>query len=188
MKIDTYSFTLPSELKGTEIVGKVYTPMVRANAKAVFQIAHGMAEHIERYDEFCAFLASNGYAVYIHDHVGHGKSVKEDTELGFFGLEKGWRTLIDDCLSVNRLAASEFPGKPMIFFGHSMGSFVARAYTMLHSGNLSGAIYCGTSGANPAAGIAIWLADAVAHSKGSHYHSDFINTLAFGAYNKKIKP
>ena len=30
-------------------------------AKAVVQIAHGIAEHIERYDGFMAFLASNGY-------------------------------------------------------------------------------------------------------------------------------
>ena len=188
MKIETYSFTLPSKLEGTTLVGKVYTPIVRANAKAVFQIAHGMAEHIERYEEFCTFLAENGYAVYIHDHAGHGKSVISDKELGFFGEEDGWKTLVEDCRTVNQLAAGEFPDRPMIFFGHSMGSFIARAYTRLYSANLAGAIYCGTSGANPAAGIAIGLADMIARSKGSHYHSEFINTLAFGAYNKKIKP
>ena len=69
-----------------------------------------------------------------------------------------------------------------------MGSFVARAYTQKYGVALSGAIYCGTSGANPAAGIAIKLADAVAHSKGNMYRSEIINTMAFGAYNKKIKP
>ena len=188
MKFEICSFTLPSKLDGTTLVGKVYTPVVRANAKAIFQIAHGMAEHIERYDEFCSFLASNGYAVFIHDHAGHGKSAPNDDELGFFGEENGWKTLVEDCRSVNQFALNEFPGRPVIFFGHSMGSFIARAYTRLYSANLSGVIYCGTSGANPAAGVAIGLADAIARSKGSHYRSEFINTLAFGAYNKKIKP
>ncbi len=188
MKFDSYTFTLPSKLAGTTLSGKVYAPVVRANAKAIFQIAHGMAEHLERYDEFCSYLASNGYAVFIHDHAGHGKSAPSDEELGFFGEENGWKTLVEDCRTVNQFAVAEFPDRPVIFFGHSMGSFIARAYTRLYSANLSGAIYCGTSGANPAAGFAIWLADLIARSKGTHYRSEFINTLAFGAYNKKIKP
>ena len=31
----------------------------------VFQIAHGVAEHIGRYDHFARFLASNGFIVWI---------------------------------------------------------------------------------------------------------------------------
>ena len=41
--------------------------------KAVFQIAHGVSEHIERYDEFARFLANEGYIVCGNDHLGHGK-------------------------------------------------------------------------------------------------------------------
>lgn len=44
----------------------------------VFQIAHGMAEHIERYDDFARFLAANGFVVCGNDHLGHGKSVNSD--------------------------------------------------------------------------------------------------------------
>lgn len=189
MKTERTEFTLASALAGANIKGVMYTPVVKANVKAIFQIAHGMAEHKERYEEFCDFLAQNGYAVLIHDHIGHGQSVNSDDELGFFGENDGWKNLVEDCYTVTNFARAEFEKRPVIFFGHSMGSFVARAYTRLHDKkDLKGVIYCGTSGANPAAGIAIKLADAVAKSKGNMYRSEFINTLAFGTYNKKCKP
>ena len=65
-----------------------------------------------------------------------------------------------------------------------MGSFAARYYTELYGNEISGAIYCGTSGENPAAGIAVGLASFVAKRRGSRYRSEFINRLAFGSYNK----
>ena len=49
---------------------------------AVLQLVHGMVEYIERYDEFATFLASKGYLVVGHDHIGHGHSVQSDDELG----------------------------------------------------------------------------------------------------------
>lgn len=51
--------------------------------RGVFQIAHGMAEHIGRYDEFAKHIASNGFVVCGNDHLGHGKSVNDVSELGF---------------------------------------------------------------------------------------------------------
>lgn len=189
MKTERSVFTLPSALEGTNIKGFMYTPVVKANVKSIFQIAHGMAEHKERYEEFCDFLAQNGYAVFIHDHIGHGESVNSDDELGFFGETDGWKNLVEDCYTVTNFARAEFEKRPVIFFGHSMGSFVARAYTRLHDKkDLKGVIYAGTSGTNPAAGIAVKLADAVAKSKGNMHRSELINTLAFGTYNKKYKP
>ncbi len=188
MKIEKNEFSFESSLQSRTVKGLMYTPVVKANIKAIFQIAHGMAEHKERYDEFCRFMAENGYAVFVHDHIGHGESVNSDDELGFFGESGGYKNLVEDCFSITKLAREQFGAKPVIIFGHSMGSFVAREYTRQHGLTLSGAIYCGTSGANPAAGIAVKLADYVAKSKGNMHRSEFINTLAFGAYNKKIKP
>lgn len=42
------------------------------NAKGVVQLSHGMAEHIQRYDDFARFLCGNGYIVIGDDHRGHG--------------------------------------------------------------------------------------------------------------------
>lgn len=62
----------------------------------VFQIAHGMAEHIERYDGFARFLASNGFVVCGSDHLGHGKSVNSDEDYGYFDAYNGDKRLVDD--------------------------------------------------------------------------------------------
>ena len=57
--------------------------------RGVFQIAHGMAEHIGRYDEFAKYIASNGFVVCGNDHLGHGKSVNDVSELGFIAEKNG---------------------------------------------------------------------------------------------------
>ena len=44
--------------------------------RAVVQLVHGMSEHKERYLPFMEYLAELGYVTVIHDHRGHGKSVK----------------------------------------------------------------------------------------------------------------
>ena len=188
MKIEKTPFTVESQLKPVTVHGFFYAPIVKANAKAIIQIAHGMAEHKERYDEFATFLAENGYAVFVHDHLGHGESVDSIENLGFFGEEDGWKNLVNDCYTTTKYAREVFPGKPVVLFGHSMGSFIARAYTQMYDMTLDAAIYCGTSGNNPAAGMGIRLADAIARSKGAKHKSELINSVAFGTYNKRIKP
>ncbi len=52
---------------------------------ACLQIAHGMTEHIERYEELAEYLAERGICVYGNDHLGHGITVSDKTERGFFG-------------------------------------------------------------------------------------------------------
>ena len=44
--------------------------------KAVVQLIHGMAEHIQRYDEFARFKSIRIYRSG-HDHLGHGESVQQ---------------------------------------------------------------------------------------------------------------
>lgn len=46
-------------------------------AEKVLLISHGMTEHIMRYDQFARFLADQGFVVIGHDHLGHGKTVRD---------------------------------------------------------------------------------------------------------------
>lgn len=98
--------------------------------KAVLQLVHGMAEHIDRYDAPARALAEAGFVVVGHTHLGHGG--KADT-LGHFGKEHGWQNLIDDVHSLRIATQSYYPGVPYFILGHSMGSFVTRCYLMEHS-------------------------------------------------------
>ncbi len=110
----------------------------------VFQMAHGMAEHIDRYDEFARFLASNGFVVCGNDHLGHGKSVNSPADFGFFADMNGDKRLVDDMHILTRIMKKKYPDLPYFLFGHSMGSLCARVYSTHFGDELNGVIYCGT--------------------------------------------
>ncbi len=179
-------FTFPSVSALADIHAASYRPE-NGEIKAVVQVAHGMAEHLERYEKFAAELCENGYALYINDHLGHGSSVKNKDELGYFGEKDGWKNFVEDCHQLTKIIKEENPSAPVVFFGHSMGSFVARAYSTKYADEIEGAVYCGTAGPNPAAGAGILLTKAIAKIKGTHYRSKLIDKIGFGTYNSKFE-
>lgn len=167
-----------------DIYAQSWAPADSNDVKAIFQMVHGMAEHSDRYEDFATFMCSNGYAVFINDHVGHGKSINNESDLGYFGERDGWLGFVNDAKLLTDIAKSEYPERPVIFFGHSMGSFVARYYAEKFGADIAGAVFSGTSGTNPGAGVGIILADVISKMRGSRYRSGFIDTIAFGSYNK----
>ncbi len=181
-------YSVPSKTGLADVFVRCWTPSDE-KPKVILQIAHGMAEHGERYADFAAYLCTKGIAVFADDHIGHGKSVKADDDLGYFGEKGGWDAFVEDEKAITELIKKEYPDIPIIFFGHSMGSFIAREYLRRYGDDeaIKGGIICGTSGKNPASAIAIRLAGTIAASKGSRHRSEFINKMAFGAYNKKFE-
>lgn len=186
MEIIRKEYSIPSKSGIADVYARCWMP---ENPKAVVQIAHGMAEHGERYEDFAKYLCEKDIAVFINDHVGHGKSVKSDKDLGYFGESGGWDAFVEDEKTFTELIKSEFPGLPVVFFGHSMGSFIAREYIRRYGKDerIKAAVFCGTSGKNPASAIAITLAGTIAKAKGSRHKSEFINKMAFGPYNAKCE-
>lgn len=179
-------FTFKSVSGLADIHAASYIPE-NGDVKAVLQVAHGMAEHLERYEKFASSLCDLGIALYINDHLGHGKSVASASELGYFGASDGWKNFVEDCHQLTIIAKKENPGKPFFFFGHSMGSFVARAYTLKYASELNAAIYCGTAGPNPASGVGALLSTLIGKIKGDHHRSKLIDKIAFGSYNSKFE-
>ncbi len=182
MEITRKEFKFPSASGLCEIQAYAFIP---EEVKATVQIAHGMAEHALRYVWFAEQLCNAGYAVYINDHLGHGKSVKDDSMLGFFGGKNGYMNIINDCRYLNKLIKKEYPDVPHFFFGHSMGSFLARCYTKYYGDSVDAIVYCGTSGANPGAAAGIAMSNVIGKAKGEMHRSEFINNIAFGTYNKR---
>lgn len=157
--------------------------------KAVLQICHGMVEYIERYDEFANFLASRGYYVVGHDHLGHGESVSSKTEYGYFHRTKGNAILQADIHKVRLRTQQRYPGLPYFLMGHSMGSFLVRQYIQKNSRGLSGVIIMGT-GHQPALVlyVGIGLCRFLSKLKGGHFRSTKVNQMAFGGFNKRFMP
>ena len=160
------------------------------NKKAIFQITHGMAEYIDRYEDFIEALVNDGFVVYAHDHIGHGKSINDNYPLGYFGLDNGEGNIfVKDCKKLTDIAKSENPGLPVFFFGHSMGSFYGRQYLCEHGSELDGAIIMGT-GLEPLMTVkaGMMVCKLIASFKGWKYRSNLVNNMAFGAYNKRFEP
>ena len=112
--------------------------------KAIVQIAHGIAEHVDRYTEFMEYLASKGYLAVANDHLGHGKSIRPGELKGFFADENGWDYVVADMVKLHDRTAAEHPGLPYVMFGHSMGSFLTRTYIIKHPDKYDAVILSGT--------------------------------------------
>lgn len=154
----------------------------------IVQIVHGMSEHVERYDEFARFLAGRGYIVCANDHIGHGKSVSDPSEWGCLPSVGGKDVLIADVHELRKTVASRYSRQtPYVMFGHSMGSFIVRAYLARHAEGLSAAVVCGT-GQQPLllSKFGNLVARRIASSKGDAYKSTFLDGLGAGAFAKKI--
>ena len=108
--------------------------------KAVIQIIHGMVEYIDRYDEFARFLASKGFLVVGHDHLGHGDSINNSDDYGYFGNPPR-DLLISDIHKIREMFENNLP---YVMIGHSMGSFLLRTYLSMYGSNVAGAIIIGT--------------------------------------------
>jgi len=158
-------------------------------AKAVVQIAHGMAEHSERYARFAQRLTEAGYAVYAGDHRGHGGTAGSPRDAGYFADRDGFDTVVEDLDLVAEHARSEQAGLPFFLFGHSMGSFLGRAYAIRHGDRLDGLVLSGTAGDPGTLGkVGLALAAVQARVRGRRHSSGLMNALTFGQYGAAFKP
>ena len=115
--------------------GLVVEPEEGVQRTALLQLSHGMSEYKERYLPFMEFMAEHGIVCVIHDHRGHGKSVKSEQDLGFM-YGAGGAGLVEDLFQVTVWAKKEYPDLPFILMGHSMGSLVVRTYAKEHDREL----------------------------------------------------
>ncbi|MDN3018876.1 lysophospholipase [Paenibacillus sp. BSR1-1] len=182
------SFTFQTE-DGVEIFAKKWASENENRPKVIVQIAHGMAEHIERYDAFAKELMTHDFIVYGNDHRGHGETAKINNRSRYFADEQGFKKVVEDMHELTIIIEKEFPGIPIILFGHSMGSFLSRRYIQLYGNQLSGVILSGTGGDPGIMGkIGKWIASREKKRKGAQTPSLLLNNLTFGSYNKSFKP
>lgn len=124
---------------GAEV--NLYVALPKNPARAVVQINHGVAEHAARYARFARLLTDHGYAVYAHDHRGHGYTRAPDAPLGSFGREPAKDKVIADVVAIHNLIEDEHPGAPVIIFGHSMGSLITLNFVLEHSKRVAGVAF-----------------------------------------------
>lgn len=163
----------------------IWTP--KGEIKAIVQILHGIAEHIERYEVFARFLNERGVLVVAADHMGHGKSVGSEGIKGYF--HGGWFAAVEDAHKLMTDTMNQYPGIPYVLFGHSMGSFMARTILAKYpEAALTGAIICGTGWQSSALlKVAIPMCNLFCKKDGEKNPSPAMQKIMFGSYNNKVE-
>ena len=170
---------------GVKLPAVIWLP--EGEVKRVLQVAHGMTEHIGRYEAFAEEMTAQGIAVAGYDLRGHGKN-PGTAQVASFG-EDGWEASLQDMHLFFAYLAERFPGTAHDMLGFSLGSFLLREYLGKWQESVSRAIIMGT-GHQPA----LVLSAIMAIVKGQIKKGGFDNTtglvrnLSFGTYNQRFKP
>ena len=165
--------------------GKIFIP--EGEIKGIFQLVHGMTEHIDRYDGFFDEFAKRGYVCCGYDNLGHGKTANNAEELGFIAHKKGYDYLMRDVKVFSDKIRKNYPNVPYILMGHSMGSFIVRGTAVNYVLDPDKLIICGTGGPNIASGAGLLLTDIFKLLFGEKHISNIIDKTAFGTYNKRFE-
>ena len=183
--IQTLHTSFPSQKDGLEI-HLLKTLSQDQKPKAILQIAHGMSEHKERYLPFMEFMASQGIISVINDQRGHGESVFKKEDLGYM-YGAGADGILEDLHTINQKLHQEYPGLPLILFGHSMGSLAVRAYDAKYDDTIDMLIVCGSPSKNSlGADIGTITAKVGKRLKGEKHRSKTLTTMALGGYARKF--
>ena len=154
--------------------------------EGVVVIATGMEEASYRYDDFAKFLNKNGFNVYCVDHYGQGESVVDESQLGIVP-----RSFFSKCVRVLDDVAKKYAikDKPLIIFGHSMGSFMVQDFIQRYNKRPTKAVIMGTNGPNAKVLFSMGypLARLVAKLRGENRKAKFLAGMAVGAYSKSVK-
>lgn len=115
---------------GLTLAGRCWTP--EAEPLAAVCLVHGLGEHIGRYDSAAESFTRAGLALMGTDLRGHGNSE------GRRGHVPAFDTYLDDISRTLEKARTDFPGKPLFLYGHSLGGLIALYYALKNPPELSG--------------------------------------------------
>lgn len=182
--MNTKEFIISSSSDGLALSALLIQP--DTVLKGVIVILHGMAEHKERYIDFMQACATVGYAALIYDHRGHGESVCSKDDYGYF-YEEDACYIVEDVKDVIDHVRQVFPSVPVILFAHSMGTLVARLYCKKYDDTIDKLILSGPVVKNQLVTAALFLTKVLRLCFGKHHRSHFIQSLAFGGYDRKFE-
>ena len=102
---------------------------------------------------------------------------------------KGWDRLVEDTLAVQVYLRERYPALPITMLGHSMGSFVAQNFAMLHGDRLAALIVSASTWPNRLELVmGHLLARCESWRVGPRRESALLDKLGFGSHNKRFEP
>ena len=116
---------MEQELKLDSVSGEKLWGKIKRDPKesrAVVVLAHGLGEHIQRYEHVAEAFDQRDFALMGFDQQGHGKSG------GKRGVIAGENSLFFDLQNIVQYAKHLAPDKPVFLYGHSMGALEVLYY------------------------------------------------------------
>ena len=167
----------------------LYSLLPLNEARAVIHITHGMAEHSFRYSRFAFQLGAAGFAVFAHDLRGHGQTIADDSPQGVFAKSDGFNIVLKDQNEIVNLIRKRLPNRPVICFGHSLGSIINLNFALKYPDQVD-ALACWNSGVEtgllPRASRTILAIEGF--FRNPNLPSLIAWKLSFEAWNSKFKP
>lgn len=146
-----------------------------------------MAEHARRYDRFAGQLAAAGLDVHAFDLRGHGATTAT-IDHGYMGSEVRWQMLLDDVAAVYAHAVHTSGRLPVILFGHSLGSFIARSVIQTCGSDYAAAVFSGSAAVSR---VVCHLGTLAAAAESVRVdptgRSRLLRALSFGACERALK-
>ena len=152
-------------------------------AIGIIQLIHGMSEHKERYYDFMSYLSQQGYICAIHDHRGHGASVKDTSHLGYF-YTNDITYIVDDAYLVTEYLKNRYPTLNVSIFSHSMGTLVSRNYLKKYEKHIEKIVLCGPPTENKLVDLALFAGKLTGLFYKDYKPNKILNKLSVGYYNK----
>lgn len=176
-------FEIKFDEKAKLVVYKWSNPSVKQ--VGCVQIAHGLSEHVTRYDEFANFLTNHGFTVLAEDHYQHGESAEDLQSLG----QINDYDFIDAVIKSMKLVREEwndcFIGT-RILFSHSMGSISTQTYIQHYPNDFDKVILSGTDVGDIRYQMLKCITKKAYQKKDVSTSSRFVHQLTFGGFQKKF--
>ncbi len=155
------------------------------NIRGIVQMVHGKNEHKGRYAEFMRYLAARGYIAIANDHRGHGESVLDPKDRGYW-YEGGYLALIEDLHEITmevKEYAEKVCGKkdlPVVMLGHSMGSLAARCYIRKYDDDINKLCILGSPSKSNMVKQGLGILKVLEKTEGIRYRSRLAKMLIMG--------
>ena len=174
---------------GARVFLQHWMPEPGVPVRGVFQVVHGLAEHVARYARFANALTDAGFAVFGSDHRGHGRTAPTPADLGHMADAGGFDKVTGDLLAVGELARAAHPDVPFFLFGHSMGSTYGMHLLHRRPEPVRAAIFTGPTGQVGAIRkVGRVIAAAERLRVGREARSKLLHLMSFGEFNKPFRP
>lgn len=182
----TKTFSLISTFDSLILSVMLCTPDNTENIAGIMQFTHGMVERKERYVHVMEYFTERGYVCIIHDHRGHGGSIKHKDDLGYM-YKDGHIGIVEDLRRVSDYAKNLYPKLPLYLIAHSMGTLVARVYLKSYDYLPDGVFLSGSPSSNNATAAIIPALNNYIKIRGDRFRGQLINDLFVGIFDFNFK-